>query len=74
MTWADGMRLITTSVYLSLVGLFSTLASLWVLTNNVRGEALLWITWLSVLGAFVALPIALLLVSRWSHPRIDRRA
>ena len=69
MTRFAGVRLITMSVYLSLVGLFSTLGSMWVLTNNVRGQALLWVTWLSVLGAVVAFPIALSVVNR--HADLD---
>lgn len=73
MAWSEGMRFITTSLYLSLVGLTTTLASLWVLTNNVRGQALLWITWLSVLGAFVAFPVALLIAGRWGYARLERR-
>ena len=74
MTRFAGVRLITTSVHLSLVGLFSTLGSMWVLMNNVRGQALLWVTWLSVLGAVVAIPVALSLVSRRADgPPLRRR-
>lgn len=67
-------RLFATSVYLSIVGVFSTTASLWVLSNGVPGRALVWITWLSVLGAFVALPTSLALVRRWEWALIRRRA
>lgn len=71
--WSDGLRLVTTSVYLSIVGLFSTLGSLWVLSDNVRGQALLWVTWLSVLGAIVAVPIAAFVVTRCGHIELERR-
>lgn len=57
-------RFFTTTIYLSLVGLLSTLASLWVLSDGVEGRALLWITWLSLLGAFVALPSSIILSRR----------
>lgn len=61
---SHGLRLLSTSIYLSLVGLFSTASSLWVLTREVEGPALLWVTWLSVLGAFVALPASILAARR----------
>lgn len=67
------MRLFTTTIYLSLVGLLSTLGSLWVLTHGVEGRALLWVTWLSVLGAFVALPGSILLARRLSPSPVLRR-
>lgn len=59
-----GLRLLSIATYLSLVGLFSTAGSLWVLSHGVDGRALLWVSWLSVLGAFVALPTSILTVRR----------
>lgn len=59
-----GLAILSTSIYLSLVGLFSTAASLWVLSRDVDDGALLWVTWLSVLGAFVALPLSILSTRR----------
>lgn len=73
MARSEGVRLITTSIYLSLVGLTTTQASVWLLSDNVRGQALLWITWSSVLGAFVAFPVALLIVDRCGSGRLERR-
>lgn len=58
------LRFFTTTIYLSLVGLLSTAGSLWVLTHGVGDRALLWVTWLSVLAAFVALPTAILVARR----------
>jgi len=73
MTRFDGVRLITTSVFLSLVGLSSTLGSMWVPTHDVRGQALHWVTWLSVLGAVVAVPIASSRVGRSALVGPERR-
>lgn len=60
----QGLWLLSTTVWLSVVGLFSTLASAWVLTHEVGGQALTWITLLSVTGAFVALPTSIVIVRR----------
>ncbi|NLH80077.1 MAG: hypothetical protein GX458_04425 [Phyllobacteriaceae bacterium] len=65
-----GLRLLSTSIYLSLVGLFSTASSLWVLTREVDGNALSWVTWLSVLGAFVALPTSILAARRLAEATV----
>lgn len=71
-----GLRLLSTSIYLSLVGLFSTASALWVLSREVEGSALLWVTWLSVLGAFVALPASMLAARRLAEgsTRLPSRA
>lgn len=72
----SGLRLLSTSIYLSLVGLFSTASSLWVLTRELGGSALPWVSWLSVLGAFVALPASMLAARRLAETpvRLTRRA
>lgn len=67
-------RMFSCVVYLSLVGLFATLASMWVLSHEVGGRALLWITWLSVLGAFVALPTSIVVIRRCTETDLPYRS
>ena len=73
MTRSDGMRFVTTSLGLAAIGLVATLASVWVLTETVHGRALFWAAWLSVLGAFVAVPITTLLASGRGSGEIEPR-
>lgn len=54
------LRFLSTSIYLLVFGFFSTIGSLWVLAHGVDGRALPWVVWLSVLGAFAALPTSIL--------------
>ncbi len=67
MTSVSSRRLVGCTVYLSLVGLFSIVAATWVFANVTDGRPMLWITWLSVLGAFVALPTSMAV----TRPRHD---
>jgi uncharacterized membrane protein YfcA len=74
MTAVDGIRLVTTSIHLSIVGSASTLGSSWILSGNVHGRALFWAMWFSILGAILAFPVARLVAARWPRAEIERRA
>ena len=74
MTSSQGMNLVATSIYLSIVGLASLAASVWVLARDLQGDAPGWITWLSVLGAVVALALSMGVVRRWEGQMTRRLA
>lgn len=72
MTTVSSFRLFGCTIYLALVGLFAMLATLWALGNVTDGRSLLWITWLSVLGAFVALPTSIVVIRRCAGVPLPR--